>query len=143
MSAPSSSQPSVLKTEQEIVETYNRLRQDQSTLMSRIAEIESERQEHALVIDTLTTMEQSRRCHRLVGGVLVQRNVGEVLPELQSSLKSIDVVLNQFSDQLIKKEKDMENFMVQYKITARGDNKQQQAQGGAESKSGDNRGVLA
>ena len=111
--------------------------------MSRIAEIESERQEHALVIDTLTTMEQSRRCHRLVGGVLVQRNVGEVLPELQSSLKSIDVVLNQFSDQLIKKEKDMENFMVQYKITARGDNKQQQAQGGAESKSGDNRGVLA
>lgn len=38
-----------------------------------------------LVLDTIHPLESSRRCFRLVGGVLIERTVGEILPAVQSS----------------------------------------------------------
>lgn len=128
-----------LKTEQQIVEAYNRLRQDQGTLMSRIAELEGEHHDHALVLDTLKTLDGGRKCHRLVGGVLVERNVATVLPEIQQAIESIGSVLKNFNEQLQRKEKEMEQFMIQYKISMKGGQQVQQQKGGEETA----RGVLA
>jgi hypothetical protein len=36
--------------------------------------------EHKLVVDQLSKLEDTRKAFRLVGGVLVERTVGEVLP---------------------------------------------------------------
>lgn len=107
-------------TEQQIVDQYNRLRQDQSALMSRVAELEGEHHEHNLVIQSLTPMDGGRRCHRLVGGVLVEKTVADVLPEVQQSYDGIGGVIKQFNEQLVRKEKEMEEFMAKYKINVRG-----------------------
>jgi chaperonin cofactor prefoldin len=57
--------------------------------VSKISELEMERNEHKLVEDTLRPLDPSRRAFRLVGGVLVERNVGEVLPSVQQSRENV------------------------------------------------------
>lgn len=131
-----------LKTEQEIVEAFNRMRQEQQALMSRIAEAESERHEYVLVSDTIKPLEDSRRCHRLVGGVLVERTVGEVKPMIQDSLANFDKLLKNLGDALSAKEASLEAFMTKYKIRSTTQQQQQPAQA-AQPAEGANKGVLA
>jgi len=38
-----------------------------------------------LVIETLKEVEKERKCFRMIGGVLVERTVGEVLPALEAN----------------------------------------------------------
>ena len=59
------------------------LRNEQS--LFKLEELQMDLNEHKLVIDTLVGVEPERRCFRLVGGVLVERKVGEVSPALQNN----------------------------------------------------------
>lgn len=43
-----------------------------------------------LVIDVLKDVEGERRCFRLVGGVLVERTVKEVLPALEHNREQVN-----------------------------------------------------
>lgn len=54
---------------------------------SKIAELEGERSEHQLVTEAMKEMEPSRRCFRMIGGVLVERTVGEVKPAVEKNLQ--------------------------------------------------------
>ena len=66
----------------------------------------------SLVIETLKEVDPSRKCFRLVGGVLVERTVKEVLPALENNkeqvlkltsyikLKSFQSILSQTSFKL-------------------------------------------
>ena len=44
---------------------------------------------NSLVIDALKEVDGDRKCFRLVGGVLVERTVKEVLPALQSNYEQV------------------------------------------------------
>ena len=46
-----------------------------------------------LVIETLEKQEKDKRCFRLVGGVLVERKVGEVEPALVSNRDKVRIIL--------------------------------------------------
>lgn len=48
----------------------------------------------SLVIDTLKDVDPSRKCFRLVGGVLVERTVKEVLPALEANKEQVMVEKN-------------------------------------------------
>lgn len=52
---------------------------------------------HRLVIDTLKDVDASRKCFRLVGGVLVERTVKEVLPALESNKEQVIIMVNMIS----------------------------------------------
>lgn len=43
----------------------------------------------SLVIDTLKEVGEARRCYRMVGGVLVERTVKEVLPALENNKEQV------------------------------------------------------
>ena len=43
----------------------------------------------SLVIETLKDVDPTRKCFRLVGGVLVERTVKEVLPALESNKEQV------------------------------------------------------
>ena len=58
------------------------LRNEQRAFASKLSELQMDLNEHKLVIDTLEKVERDRKCFRLVGGVLVERSVGEVQPAL-------------------------------------------------------------
>ena len=46
-----------------------------------------------LVIETLDKVDKDRRCFRLVGGVLVERKVGEVEPALIGNKDKVSLTL--------------------------------------------------
>merc|ERR1712205_168081 len=66
-------------SEKEVINTFQTLRQEASQLFSKINELENEKAEHALVIDAIKDLDPKRKCFRLIGGVLVERTVEEVL----------------------------------------------------------------
>jgi len=70
-------------------------------------DIEEEKRENQLVIDTVKNLEAERRCWRLVGGILVERNLGEVINSLKESIETFDKTAATFSTALKNKEKEM------------------------------------
>uniref|UniRef100_A0A672UM49 Prefoldin subunit 2 n=1 Tax=Strigops habroptila TaxID=2489341 RepID=A0A672UM49_STRHB len=76
-------------TAEQVVARFNRLRQEQRGLASKAAELELELNEHSLVIETLRDVDPTRKCYRMVGGILVERTVKEVLPALESNKEQV------------------------------------------------------
>lgn len=75
----------------EVVQRYRELLRQTQQLVSKISELESERNEFKLVEDTLRPLDPKRKAYRLVGGILVERNVGEVLPSVQASRENVSL----------------------------------------------------
>jgi hypothetical protein len=63
-----------------ILATYKKLSTDCQAIASKISELKTEADEHRLVIDLLKDLEPERKAFRLIGGVLVERTVGEFSP---------------------------------------------------------------
>ncbi|CAN0577563.1 unnamed protein product, partial [Ectocarpus sp. 12 AP-2014] len=59
-----------------------------------------------MVVDTLEPLEGTRRAYRLVGGVLVERTVGEVLPTVKANQEGIKQLLQQLATTRANKEKE-------------------------------------
>jgi len=80
-------------------------------------------------------MAADRKCFRLIGGVLVERTVGEVRPVIEQNLSQIESLCMTLMEKLKAAEKDAETFREQNNImiTKEGDIpvQQQQAQRGA------------
>ena len=76
----------------QVVQKYRQLGAECQQLMSKIAELEGERNEHKLVEDTLVPLDPGRRAFRLVGEVLVERTVGEVLPSVKTNRENVSKV---------------------------------------------------
>lgn len=43
----------------------------------------------SVVIEALKNVDSSRKCFRMIGGVLVERTVGDVLPALENNRKQV------------------------------------------------------
>lgn len=73
----------------EVVRKYNELIQESNKVAEKIAELEFDRNEHRLVEDTLKPLDGERRAYRLVGEVLVERTVEEVLPSVSNNREKV------------------------------------------------------
>lgn len=78
-----------LKTEQDVIRRFQELRMRLNNIHGKINELEAELSEHDLVIKTLEPLDKERKCFRLIGGVLVERTVEEVLPAVQQHRQSL------------------------------------------------------
>lgn len=65
-----------------------------------------------MVVDTLEPMDVARRAYRLVGGVLVERTVGEVLPTVKANQEGIKQLLQQLGTTRANKEKEAAEWKV-------------------------------
>lgn len=74
---------------QVILANYKEMTAQCQTLASKIGELGLERDEHKLVIETLSKLEPERKAFRLVGGVLVERTVEEVLPAVTQNYEGV------------------------------------------------------
>jgi len=63
-----------------ILANYKKMSTDCQAIASKISELKNEADEHRLVIDLLKDLEPERKAFRLIGGVLVERTVGEFSP---------------------------------------------------------------
>jgi chaperonin cofactor prefoldin len=75
-----------------IVETYQRLKGELDTLAQRVLEFEAKHREHSVVCETLRPLDGGRRCYQLLGGVLAERTVKEVLPVVEKNSKQYEQV---------------------------------------------------
>lgn len=106
-------------SDQEIQQTYSRFQNELQTLAGKIGELEQEAEEHTLVLATLDealAKEPDRKCFRLIGGVLVERTVKEVVPALRTNRDGIRKVVTTLADQIKAKEQEFENFKREYNI---------------------------
>ncbi|XP_055993742.1 prefoldin subunit 2 [Sorex fumeus] len=106
---------------EQVIAGFNRLRQEQRGLASKAAELEMELGEHSLVIDTLKEVDETRKCYRMVGGVLVERTVKEVLPALESNKEQIQKIIETLTQQLQAKGKELNEFREKHNIRLLGE----------------------
>jgi prefoldin subunit 2 len=73
--------------------------------------------EHDLVLSTLSTItDKSRRCYRMIGGVLIEHTVGEVVPALQSNREQINNVIESFKQKTEEKAKELTSYKQKHDI---------------------------
>ncbi|GAA5963783.1 hypothetical protein JCM3765_006854 [Sporobolomyces pararoseus] len=113
----SSSQPQ--PNEQELAAQFRRTQTELQSLVQKITELERELEEHTLVGATLKEafeIEPSRKCFRLIGGVLVERTVKEVLPQLQEQTDQLKNILETLMNEHKKKERNFVQWQKDNKI---------------------------
>ncbi|XP_048381416.1 prefoldin subunit 2 [Stegostoma tigrinum] len=103
-------------TPEQVLAGFNKLRQEQRGLAGKGAELEQEVAEHGLVIDTLAEVNPDRRCFRMVGGVLVERTVREVLPALESNKQQLVKLIENLNAQMQSKGRELNEYREKYNI---------------------------
>ncbi|CAK9303242.1 unnamed protein product [Gordionus sp. m RMFG-2023] len=102
--------------QEQIINGFNKLRSDQRTLAIKATELESDIKEHDIVIEALANIESKRKCYRQIGGVLVERTVGEVLPALQDHKNNIVQLVTKLNEQIETKGKQIFEYQNKHKI---------------------------
>ena len=69
---------------------------------------------------TLKPLEKDRKAWRKVGGVLVERNVGQCLEMVQTNLESIVKLAEELTRQWEIKETECEDFQRQFQLSVGG-----------------------
>merc|ERR1711904_469481 len=90
--------------------------------INKVSELEQEVNEHTLVLKAFEKVEPTRRCFRMIGGVLCERTVAEVKPAVESNREKIQQAMKQLEEQLKKKTEQRSQFVEKYGL-----NKQKQA----------------
>lgn len=103
--------------QQKIVSGFQSLRDEQTQLVQKTQDLEMDLKEHDLVLSTLSTItDKQRRCYRMIGGVLIEHTVGEVLPALQANREQINNVIESFKQKTEEKAKELTNYKQKHDI---------------------------
>lgn len=105
--------------EQAVANMYSSMRSELNQFYSKITELEMEVSEHSLVMNAIQPLDPSRRCYRMIGGVLVERTIKEVLPAVQRNKEGLEEVIARLNEALEKKKKEIAEFEAKYKIRIR------------------------
>ena len=105
--------------EQAVANIYGAMRSEINQIHSKITELEMEVSEHSLVINAIKPLDPSRRCYRMIGGVLVERTIKEVMPAVQRNKEGLEEVVSRLNEALEKKKKEVADFEAKYKIRMR------------------------
>ncbi|CAF1083493.1 unnamed protein product [Rotaria sp. Silwood1] len=103
--------------QQKIVSGFQGLRDEQTQLVQKTQDLEMDLKEHDLVLSTLSTItDKQRRCYRMIGGVLIEHTVGEVVPALQANREQINNVIESFKQKTEEKAKELTTYKQKYDI---------------------------
>ncbi|XP_059632499.1 prefoldin subunit 2-like [Cornus florida] len=127
------------KNEQAVANIYGSMRSEISQIYSKITELEIEVSEHSLVINAIQPLDPSRKCYRMIGGVLVERTIKEVMPAVQRNKEGLEEVIARLHEALDKKKKEIVDFEAKYKIRIR---KADEVNDESSRKAGSAQGVL-
>jgi prefoldin subunit 2 len=94
--------------------------EERETLMTVTLERQSEVDEHDLVLRRLQEEDDSKKAWRLVGDVLVERTVKEMVPELTKQRDNLAAVTKNFKEQLEAKSKEVAAYQEKYNIRIKG-----------------------
>mmetsp|Transcript_30793 Transcript_30793/g.51516 ORF Transcript_30793/g.51516 Transcript_30793/m.51516 type:complete len:128 (+) Transcript_30793:106-489(+) len=121
---------------EEILGAYKKMMAECQQIASKVQELTLEKDEHKLVIEQLSKLEPERKAFRLIGGVLVEKTVGEALPQVQQNFDGISELITTLDGTLKKKDeerkayKEKHGIMTQDEREAMMKRQQQQARSG-------------
>lgn len=61
-------------------------------LVQKLMEIEDEKRENELVIESISKLEDTRKCWRLINGVLMEKTKVDVIPEMRTVINNLNAV---------------------------------------------------
>eukprot|EP00727_Mastigamoeba_balamuthi_P009095 m51a1_g4808 putative prefoldin subunit 2 (255) ;mRNA; f:129538-131080 len=117
------------------IATLKRMKVEQNRIVQKIVELEAEMNEHRMVSEVLKKVEPGRRCYRLVGGVLVERTAGEVLPAIEGNREKITGAIAELQKQLAERGKQATEFMNKHQVMLEKDDEAPAGQPAAPAKS--------
>lgn len=135
------SQSNEMSSHEAIIEKFKELRSHIPQLAGKLNDLSAECAEHEGVVKALEQLDPDRKCFRLVGDVLVERTVEEVLPAVKSNKDQMDMLEGKVRQQLDSKKKELSEFQAKYKIKVR--NEADPPPPAAEQQPGKSQGVLA
>ena len=77
-------------------------------------EVEDEKKENELVLESIAKLEDSRKCWRLVNGVLMEKSKVEVVPEMRAQINNLGQVSNQITTTLQAVRTEIKNLEGAY-----------------------------
>ncbi|KAK5650396.1 hypothetical protein RI129_001425 [Pyrocoelia pectoralis] len=128
-------------TAEDIMLGFQQLRGEQRSLASKLSEFEMELNEHRLVIETLKNADPNRKCYRMIGGILVEKQVKDVEPVLRTNRDRLTELIEKVNEQLVKKGTEINEYRERYNIRIRGQDDLKQ-EGEKETKSESRGNVL-
>jgi len=99
-----------------ILSIYKQMMSECQQIASKIQELSLERDEHKLVIEQLSKLEDERKAFRLVGGVLVERTVGELLPIVTQNYEGIKDIIGKLDASLKTKDNERRAYKDKHGI---------------------------
>ena len=82
--------------------------------MQKLMEIEDEKKENELVLERISKLEDSRKCWRLINGVLMEKTKLEVVPEMRVVINNLNAVVKQITDTLVSVRQEIKNLEAAY-----------------------------
>lgn len=73
-----------------------------------------------MVIETLKNADQNRKCYRMIGGVLVERQVKDVEPILRANRDKLMELIEKVNEQLVKKGTELNEYRERHNIRIQG-----------------------
>ncbi|XP_044761721.1 prefoldin subunit 2 [Coccinella septempunctata] len=107
-------------TKEEVIGGFQTLRAEQRQFSSKLAEFEAELNEHNIVIETLKNVNEDRKCFRLIGGVLTERKVKDVLPALVTNTEKLKELIEKLNETITKKGVEINEYREKYNIRFQG-----------------------
>lgn len=108
----------------EIQQKYMICKNQYKQLIKTILALEDEKKEHSLVYKQIENLEDERRCYRMVGGILVERNVKEAKTAINFRIeKELEPKVEELKGQLRIQEKALNDFeqLIGYKRANKSD----------------------
>tara|TARA_B110000305_G_C19084491_1_gene467813 strand:- start:386 stop:658 length:273 start_codon:yes stop_codon:yes gene_type:complete len=77
-------------------------------------EIEDEKKENELVLESISKLEDGRKCWRLINGVLMEKTKLDVVPEMRVVINNLNAVVKQITDTLVSVRQEIKNLEAAY-----------------------------
>jgi prefoldin subunit 2 len=92
------------------------MREECRDLAVKINTLEMDKTEHELVMAALKPLDPARKCFRMIGNVVVERTVAEVLPAVEKNRDQISGTVKMFTEMMAKKQQAASDFAAEHKI---------------------------
>ena len=92
------------------------MRTECQELAVKINTLEMDKTEHELVMAALQPLDLERKCFRMIGNVVVERTVAEVLPAVEKNKDQIKGTIDTFTEMMSKKQQEANEFAATHKI---------------------------
>ena len=83
-------------------------------LVQKLMEIDDEKKENELVLESIAKLEDNRKCWRLINGVLVEKTKLEVVPEMRVVINNLNAVIKQITETLTSVKQEIKNLEAAY-----------------------------